>query len=90
MPGKKPWDLTLTHSLEGAAEWIRKRSDALAVIVVRSRDYAFAVAPDLRPDEGYDAVLATLPGALDELRDRRQREKDAAVRKRAAEIAGRA
>jgi hypothetical protein len=30
MAGKaKPWDLTSTHALEGACEWLRKRSGAL-------------------------------------------------------------
>lgn len=34
--GKKSWDLTSAHSLEGACEWIRKRSGALFVVAVRA------------------------------------------------------
>ncbi len=40
---KREWDLTSLHSLEGAAEWIRKKSGALLVLVVRADDVAFAV-----------------------------------------------
>jgi hypothetical protein len=32
----KQWDLTSTHSLEGACEWIRKGSGALFVVAVRA------------------------------------------------------
>ncbi len=32
----KGWDLTSTHSLEGACEWIRKSSGALFVVAVRA------------------------------------------------------
>lgn len=32
----KEWDLTSTHSLEGACEWIRKRAGALFVVAVRA------------------------------------------------------
>lgn len=32
---KKEWDLTSTHALEGACEWIRKRAGALMVIAIR-------------------------------------------------------
>jgi hypothetical protein len=83
----KPWDLTSTHALEGAAEWIRKRADASVVLVVRGGDYAFAVAPDVAPEAAYDAAQFVLPDALDGLRERRQREQEEATRKRAAAIA---
>jgi hypothetical protein len=88
MSGKRPWDLTSTHSLEAAAEWLRKQADATCVLVVRGKDYAWAVAGDVKADDAYDACRFVLPDALDDLRERRQREKEAATRKRAAEIAG--
>ena len=45
MAEKRDWDLTSTHSLEGAAEWIRKKSGAALVLVVRGEDVVFAVDP---------------------------------------------
>ncbi|MFZ0662143.1 MAG: hypothetical protein WAM66_05580 [Acidobacteriaceae bacterium] len=53
---RKPWDLGSTHALEGAAEWIRKRSDAIVVMVVRGGDVAFAVAEDGAPSDA-DVVV---------------------------------
>ncbi len=41
----KGWDLTSTHSLEAAAEWLRSKSDALIVVVVRPGDGALAADP---------------------------------------------
>lgn len=89
MSGKgKPWDLTSTQALEGAAEWIRKRADASVVLVVRGGDYAFAVDPKVKPDEAYDAAQEVLRDALNGLKVRRKAEEEAATRRRAAEIAG--
>ena len=51
MAEKKKWDLTSTHSLEGAAEWIRTRSGAAVVLVVREGDWAASVNPSLLPQE---------------------------------------
>jgi hypothetical protein len=43
--GKKRWDLTSTHALEGACEWIRKSSGALMVVAIRVEDSAIAADP---------------------------------------------
>ena len=51
MAEKKKWDLTSTHSLTGAAEWIRKRSGAVVVLVVRKEDFAADADPKLLPQE---------------------------------------
>jgi hypothetical protein len=88
MSGKGKWDLTSTHALEGAAEWIRKRADATCVLVVRGKDYAFAVAEGVDPAAAYDAAQFVLPDALDLERARRREKQAAATRKRAAAIAG--
>ena len=85
---RKPWDLTSTHALEGAAEWVRKRADATLVLIVRGKDYVFVAAPEVTPEQAYDAALFTLPDALDGLRVERKKREEAATRKRAAEIAG--
>jgi hypothetical protein len=42
---KKPWDLTSTHALEGACEWIREKSGALMVVAIRVDDSAIAADP---------------------------------------------
>ena len=41
----KPWDMKSTHSLTAAAEWMRKQSDALVVVIVRPGDGALAADP---------------------------------------------
>lgn len=45
MAAKKAWDLTSAHALEGACEWIRKRSGALMVVAIRVEDSALAADP---------------------------------------------
>jgi hypothetical protein len=67
----KGWDLTSTHSLEGAVEWIRKGSGALLVLVVRAEDVAFAVDGKVSPSDAVAMVEVVMPGAmarLDEMR----------------------
>lgn len=66
MAGRKEWDLTSTHALEGAAEWLRKRSGAMFVLVVRGEDKAFAIDPALRPQDALDMTLHELPEILRE------------------------
>ncbi len=56
MSNGKGWDLTSTHSLEGACEWIRKGSGALFVVAVRA-----GAKPD---DDGrftYESAIAADP-----------------------------
>lgn len=61
MPEKKNWDLTSRHSLEGAAEWVRKKSGALLVLVVRGEDVAFALDPAIRLADAGAMVEAAMP-----------------------------
>jgi hypothetical protein len=61
MADKRQWDLTSTHSLEGAAEWIRKQSSALLVLVVRPADVAFAVDPAIRLLDALTMVEVAMP-----------------------------
>jgi hypothetical protein len=51
MAGKEKWDLTPTRALEGACEWIRKRSGALMVVAIRVEDSAIAVDPAMPAKE---------------------------------------
>lgn len=97
----KPWDLASTHALTGAAEWIRKRSDAIVVMVVRSpqrrgpvagdpdergQDFAFAVAEECAPSDAAELVRELLPSMVEETNRARAARRDAQVRKRAAAI----
>ena len=67
----KGWDLTSLHSLEGAAEWIRKNSGALLVLVVRAEDVAFAVDAQVAPADARDMVEIVMPGAMARLESER-------------------
>ena len=58
---KKAWDLTSTHSLEGAAEWVRKKSGALLVMVIRPEDAAFALDPAVRASDAMGMIEAAAP-----------------------------
>lgn len=85
---RKQWDLTSTHALEGAAEWIRKRSDAIVVMVVRGQDFAFAMADECAPSDAAELVRELLPEMVEETNRARAARRDAHVRKRAARVAG--
>lgn len=61
MAEKKQWDLTSLHSLEGGAEWIRKKSGALLVLVVRPGDVAFALDPTIRVADALSMVAVAMP-----------------------------
>lgn len=62
MGEKREWDLTSTHSLEGAAEWIRKKADAVLVLIVRGEDVVFAVDPRVpRYADAATMVEAAMP-----------------------------
>lgn len=74
---KQKWDLTSTHSLEGAAGWIRKRSGALLVLVIRPNDVAFDVDPNLAPVDAIATVREEMPGLLQHLMAQRQKRKSA-------------
>lgn len=70
------------------AEWIRKRSDAIVVMVVRGQDTAFAVAETCAPADAADLVREQLPQMVEDTNRARAERRDAQTRKRAAAIAG--
>lgn len=88
MSGSRGWDMTSTHSLEGGAEWFRKKADATCVFVVRGGDLAFAIAPGVKLEDARQAIEFALAGAAEELERRRVEAEEAETRKRAAKIAG--
>lgn len=86
MSGQRGWEMQSTHSLEAGAEWLRKQANATAVFVVRGEDCAFAVAPGVRAADARLAIEEVLPAAAEHAAARQQAEREAAVRKRAAQI----
>jgi DNA-binding protein YbaB len=84
---KKQWDLTSRRSLESAAEWIRERSDAIVVVVVRGQDTAFAVHVDAAPADAAELVRDLLTQMVEDVNQARHEKREAETRKRAAAIA---
>ncbi len=81
MAERQKWDLTSRRSLGAAAEWLRARSDAIAVIVVRGEDTVMAVHEDAAPHDAADTVRELLAEMAEEVnRERRE--------KRARKVAG--
>lgn len=62
---KKQWDLASTRSIQGAAEWLRKRGDAQVVLVIREGDWAVDADPALLPQDVCAAVRGVLPPLYD-------------------------
>jgi hypothetical protein len=83
---KQRWDLTSTHALEAAAEWLRKGSDATVVMVIRGQDFAFAVAEDCAPSDAAELVRELLPQMVEETNRARVARREEKTRKRAASI----
>lgn len=67
----KGWDLTSGHSLEGAAEWIRKNAGGILVLVVRGEDFAFAVDPTVTPASAREMVELVMPEVERKLTEQR-------------------
>jgi hypothetical protein len=72
---KKKWDLTKTHSMAAAAEWLRKRGDCILVVAIRANDVAFSADPRCTPLDAVELVRVELPRLLQQLEMDRVREK---------------
>ena len=75
---KRKWDLTSKHSLDAAAEWMRKNAGGLLVLVVRGEDMAFAVDPTIAPKAAVEMVEVVMPDLLAQLVAERTAAKEAA------------
>lgn len=64
---KKGWDLTSTHSLEGAAKWIGGNSKAAIVLVIRQQDAAVWTDPVIQPYDAVKMIRDELPRLLQHL-----------------------
>ena len=74
---KKP-DWTRTGTVEGYAEYLRKQSDALCVVVIRPFNSVLAADPDLAPADCGERLAEELPGLILGLRQARAEKKKAA------------
>lgn len=90
MSDRKPWNLDSTHSLEGFAEFVRKRSDAAVVLIVRGRDFAMAAAPGICGADARTAVEFVLPSAVEVAGAKEKERREAATRRRAQQIVSQA
>jgi hypothetical protein len=60
---KAQWELNSAESVAAALEWIRKRTDGQArvLLAVGARDMAFVKDPNMSPREAMDLLEASLP-----------------------------
>lgn len=82
------WDLTSTHSLEAAAEYLRKKADALIVVVIRPGDGALAVDELLDALDVHDrlwdgAVVGTMQPLLRRLKEMRDEKRQKVLKREA-------
>jgi cysteine synthase len=71
-------DWTRTGTVEGYAEYLRKQSDALCVVVIRPFNSVMAADPLLAPADCATRLDEELPGLLAELVKARLEKKKAA------------
>ena len=75
--GKGP-DWTKTGTIAGYAEWLRSKSGALAVIVIRRDDSSLATDGQVPPLDVNGLVMDHLPGLVRDLIVARQEKRKAA------------
>lgn len=61
MAGKRQPDWTKTGTVAGYAEWLRGKSDAICVLVIRPHDSVFAVDPRCAPEDAERLVQEYVP-----------------------------
>ena len=76
MGDKKAWDLSSTHALEGACEWIRKRSGALMVVAIRIDDSAIAVDPEMAAKDVMPRLELEAEALAAKLAEQRRKERE--------------
>jgi hypothetical protein len=77
---RKPLDWTKTGTVHAMAEWLRKDSDAFAVVVIRRDDAVLVVHPEVTPRDAQNLVadqIGDLAVAVDAMR--RGQKKDGRV-----------
>ena len=74
---KKP-DWTRTGTVAGYAEYLRKQSDAICVLVIRPHDSVFAVDPRCPPADAERLAVEYIPRLAERVELARKEKKQAA------------
>jgi hypothetical protein len=77
MASKGP-DWTRTGTIVAYAEWLRSKSDAICVLVIRPHDSSFAVDPSCPPGDAEELVKQYLPWLAGHVEEARREKKKAA------------
>ena len=75
---KTPPDWTRTGTVAGYAEYLRKTSDAICVLVIRPHDSVFAVDPRCAPADAEQLVKDYVPRLAERVEVARREKKQAA------------
>ena len=75
---KKPPDWTRTGTVSGYAEYLRRQSDAICVVVVRPADLVLALDPRCKPSDAERLVGDYLPLLVERMEQPRKEKKPAA------------
>lgn len=75
---RKDPDWTKTGTVAGYAEWLRSKSDALCVVVIRPFNSVLTADPAITPADCGERLAEELPGLVLELRQARAQKKRAA------------
>lgn len=75
---RTPPDWTKTGTVEGYAEYLRKQSDALCVVVIRPFNSVLAADPALKVEDCGERLAEELPGLVLKLHEARAAKKKAA------------
>jgi hypothetical protein len=78
----REWDLTSESAIQAAAEWIRKKSGALLVCVVRVDDLAISADSALAPRDSENLLEDRMPALHARLQEERTKARELADRKR--------
>lgn len=74
---RPPPDWTRTGTVEGYAEYLRKQSDAICVLVIRPHDSVFAVDPRCAPADAEELVNRYIPRLAERVEYARSQKKAA-------------
>ena len=75
---RTPPDWTKTGTVAGYAEYLRKQSDAICVLVIRPHDSVFAVDPKCAPADAEQLVTFYVPRLASRVDYERTQKKQAA------------
>ncbi len=78
MSKRREPDWTKTGTVEGYAEWLRGKCDALCVVVIRPFSSVLAADPEITPADCGERLAEEFPGLILKLREARAEHKRAA------------